>query len=159
VRRAGLALLLVLAACSGDDEEPATLDGEWDVVFVVGAADADPAADASAVPDVGSDASERWTFTCDGAGCTLSRPAGGLLGTLDGLRLEAADESMRGEATDVRAGASPCAGSPAETWTVQVELTLEENTFVGSVFRIPDALVAGECFGVDLTLGLSGSRR
>ena len=162
MRRAALALFVVLAACGSDDDEP-TLDGEWDVVLVVGAAIADPAADASGFPGEGSDATERWTFDCgDDGGCELSRPPGGLLGDLDGLRVEPADGSVRGEAAGVQPPRpleiEPCTGSAAETWTVRLELTLDGDTFVGSMFRIPDALVDGDCFGLDLTLGLSGSR-
>jgi hypothetical protein len=48
-------------------------------------------------------------------------------------------------------------GTAAERWTVQVELTVHEDAIVGSVFRIPDALVDGDCFGLDLTLGFSGT--
>jgi hypothetical protein len=70
---------------------------------------------------------------------------------------------VRGEATDVQPAdspePSPCEGTRAETWTVELELSVEDDAFVGSVFRIPDALVDGQCFGLDLTLGVSGSRR
>jgi hypothetical protein len=161
VRRAVVALALLIA-CGGD--EPETFDGPWDVVLVVGSASADPAADASAFPGVGSDATETWTFACDGEGCVLSRAAGGFLGGLDGVRLEVVGDTARAEVAGVRPvpapeEPSPCAGTPAETWTVQIEVSLDDETFVGSVIRIPDALVADDCFGLDLTLGVSGSRR
>ena len=156
--RALLLAALLLAACSGEDDAD-TLDGRWDAVLVVGAADADPAADASAFPGPGSDASEMWAFECDGDGCVLDRSTGGFLGGLDGVRLEHDGETYTAEVTGVRPDEpSPCAGTPAETWTVELELTVDGDSFVGSVFRIPDALVAGDCFGLDLTLGVSGSR-
>ena len=162
MRRAAAASLLVVAACGAGDDEP-TLDGDWDVVLVVGAAIADPAADTSAFPGEGSDATEQWAFECgDDGACELSRPPGGFLGDLDRLRVEPVEGSMRGEAPGVQppppVEVEPCTGSAAETWTVRLELTLDGDTFVGSIFRIPDALVDGECFGLDLTLGLSGTR-
>lgn len=70
---------------------------------------------------------------------------------------------LRGVAEGVTgAGAADdaaCRGAPAETWTIEVEVSMEDEVLVGSVLRIPDALVAGDCFGLDLTLGLSGTRR
>ena len=118
-----------------------------------------PAADASAFPGAGSDATETWTFDCDEDECVLTRPAGGFLGGLDAVPPRTDGETYTAEVTGVRPeGSSPCAGTPAETWTVEVELTAEDESFVGSVFRIPDALVSGDCFGLDLTLGVSGSR-
>jgi hypothetical protein len=157
----------LLAGCGGGDDEQTVTDltGEWDVLLLVGAADADAAADPSAFPGVGSDVTEVWTLDCDDGGCVLSRPPGGFLGGLDDVALEPgeAELTVRGEVGGVVPAPalepSPCAGTAAETWTVQMELTLDGDDFVGSVFRIPDALVAGDCFGLDLTLGLSGSRR
>lgn len=160
------AALLLVPACGGDDEPTAAdLDGRWDVVLVVGAAIADPAADTSAFPGEGSDFTEPWTLDCDDDGCTLHREPAPPLGVLDDLRLEATDDdevTVRGEATEVTPAPSveepsPCEGTPAETFTVTVEVTLRDHILVGSVFRIPDALVSGDCYGLDLTLGLSGS--
>jgi hypothetical protein len=158
--------LALLAGCGGDGD--VAIDGEWDVVLVVGAAVADAGADTSGFPGEGSTFEERWDLACDDGVCTLGRPEGGAaLGDLDGLRIEPVDdreETWRGEAEGVRPvpgveEPSPCAGTPTESWVVQIELTVEETALVGSVFRIPDALVAGDCYGLDLTLGLSGSRR
>lgn len=161
---AALALVLLPACGDGDgdgDEGPVA----YDVVLVVGAAEAIPAADTAGFPGIGSDFTERWVLDCDGAGCTLHRNPGPPLGLLEELRLEPAGDGSSDDLRGVAAGVtavpspvepSPCEGTPAETWTIEVELTREGDTIVGSVFRVPDALRSGDCFGLDLTLGLSG---
>jgi len=164
--RAAAAGLALVAGCGGDS--PAGVEGEWDVVLVVGAAVTDEDADLSGFPGDGSTFEERWELACADDDCTLGRPEGGAaLGDLDGLRLEPVedrDETWRGEADDVRPvpgveEPSPCAGSPTESWTVEIELSVEGPALVGSVFRIPAALADGDCYGLDLTFGLSGTRR
>jgi hypothetical protein len=54
-----------------------------------------------------------------------------------------------------------CAGSAVERWEVTIELDVREGVLSGTVLRIPEELVATvggtECFGIDLTLGLSGT--
>lgn len=162
---AAIAAAVVAGACGGDDDDAT---GRYDVVLVVGAAVTDESADPTAFPGEGSTFEERWHLDCDGDTCTLGRPDGGaVLGTLDGLvltRVPGDEPTWRGEADDVEPEPSPeepspCAGTPAETWTVEVEVTLSDDLLVGSVFRQPEALLAGDCFGLDLTLGLSGVRR
>lgn len=161
---AAIAVLLLTGAC-GDDDDDRALEGEWDVVLVVGAAVADADADTRGFPGEGSDFTERWAFDCGDDRCTLRRPGGGAaLGDLDGLRLDVDDaraDTWRGTQPGVRPAPTvgepaPCAGTPAEAWTVEVELTREDDVLVGSVFRIPDALEADGCFGLDLTFGVSG---
>jgi len=53
-----------------------------------------------------------------------------------------------------------CAGSTVQRWEVTIEVDARDGVLSGTVLRIPEALVANvdgtQCFGVDLTLGLSG---
>jgi len=163
VRRVLLAATVLLAAC-GDDAGDDGASGTYDVVLVVGAAVADEAADPAGFPGEGSTFEERWTLDCDDRGCVLGRPDGGaLLGTLDDLELVETETGWQGVATGVQpepaveADDEPCAGSPVQTWTVTVDLSERDGALVGSVFRVPDALVDGDCFGLDLTLGLSAT--
>jgi hypothetical protein len=171
---------LAASACGGggDDDaapDPVLFEGPWDVTLVVGAVDADPGADPASFP---GDASfrERWVFEgCDEAGCTLRRPDGGfLLGDLDGVEFELradpiADEDRftgEGEAADLVLpgdddhGPDPCSGTDARRWTVLVELSVADRVLSGTVLRRPVArtVAAGgaTCYGIDLTLGLSG---
>jgi hypothetical protein len=162
----------------GDDGAPsaASFEGAWDVSLVVGAVDADPGADPASFP---GDATfrERWVFDdCDDATCTLHRPDGGLLlGDLDDVpfafaTLRGVDDAERftgegvGEAPVAAGGdddhADPCAGTPAQRWTVRIELRVAERVLSGTVLRTPDARrheVEGvTCYGLDLTLGFSG---
>ena len=54
-----------------------------------------------------------------------------------------------------------CFGSPAYRWEVHIEVDVADGVLSGTVLRIPEELrttVDGtECFGIDLTLGLSGT--
>ena len=139
---AALGALATLAACGGgggDDDA----SGEWQVVLVVGAVVAEGATDA---PGEGDDATEQWTLTCDDEGCTLDRPPGGFLADLDGVRLLRDDDALRGTFV-------VCDGAAG----VELEITVDGDTFVGSAFRIPEVAVSGSC-AADLTLGLSGTR-
>lgn len=179
---AAVVLAVAATGCGGDDDddaapEPHDLSGEWDVSMVVGAVDADPEADPAEFP---GDATfrERWTFEdCDGQGCTLRRPDGGvLLGDLDGLRvalgagdgLAAGDEQRfigEGRAQDPMPleDPTPCDGTNTERWSVRIEVGVSQGVLSGSVIRTPEALRldAGgiPCFGFDLTLGFSGIPR
>ena len=118
---------------------------------------------------------ERWVLECNADRCVLRRPDGGaVLGDLDGLELALPTpgpgepaEALTGRAEGVRPEPAvedpdPCDGTPAETWTVRVDVSVESDVLSGSIIRTPDALAASvaeaDCYGVDLTLGLSGVR-
>jgi hypothetical protein len=174
-----LAGVLAGAACSsGDDDlDVAGFAGAYTVTMVVGDAISDPSAHPSLLLERGSSFTEQWVLECDASTCTLRRPDGGaVLGDLDGLRLappvpppgEDPVESLAGETVGVRpepdvAEPGPCAGSAAERWTVRVEVARTEAVLSGSVIRTPDSLLVAvgdaDCYGLDLTLGLSGVRR
>lgn len=183
LRAATVAALLIagLAAC-GDDEdaappvEPADFAGEWTVSLSVGRVQADPAAEVEAFPDGGL-FRETWVIdTCDETSCTLRRPDGGFLfGDLDGLRLELGDEESlagdagrlvgEGEAAAVPrpVDPEPCDRTPAQRWSIRVEIGVSDGVLSGSAFRTPEALVSeaegSPCYGLDLTLGFSGTPR
>jgi hypothetical protein len=208
---AAVATTAALAGCSDGDDGPDARDfaGSWDVQLVVGAVDADPAADPASFP---GDTSfrERWVFEdCDEQTCTLRRPEGGLLlGDLDDVGFAfvdagSVDDTLRftGDATaDAVARVDPepppedgevvgpvapgddegegddghghegeaeggadaaCYGTPAYRWDVHIEVDVVDGVLSGTVLRIPEELrttVEGTgCFGIDLTLGLSGT--
>jgi hypothetical protein len=54
-----------------------------------------------------------------------------------------------------------CYGTPAYRWDVHIEVDVVDGVLSGTVLRIPEELrttVEGTgCFGIDLTLGLSGT--
>jgi hypothetical protein len=170
-------VLVALAAC-GDDDGGADVEaygGEYTVTMVVGASASDDDADPALLPAVRTSYTERWVLACDSDSCVLRRPEGGaVLGDLDGLELafpapgpgEPA-EALTGTAAGVRPEPAveepdPCDGTPAETWTVRVDVSVAGDVLNGSVIRTPDELASSvpeaECYGVDLTLGLSGVR-
>jgi hypothetical protein len=169
--------LAVLTGC-GDDGgglDVESFAGTYVVTMVVGAATSGPGAHPVLLPEPGTSFTERWELDCDPASCVLNRPDGGVaLGDLDGLVLAPpppgpteAVEALTGTAEGVRAEAAiepgPCTGAASERWTVQVDVSHEGDVLSGSVVRTPDELrdtAAGpDCYGVDLTLGLSGVRR
>lgn len=174
--------LMVSSACSdGGDGRPevAEFAGDWDVSLVVGNVDADPEADPATFP--GTDTfREHWIIEdCDDEACTLSRPDGGfLLGDLDGVRLEYTtagalegnDQRFVGvgdarslTAADPESESDPCAGSAAQRWSVRIEVDVRDSVLSGTVIRTPEAMrteiEATTCFGLDLTLGFSGTPR
>ena len=184
MRAVGAALVLagVLfgGGCSGDDDELdlAAFDGSYTVTMVVGAAEVDDSAHPAALVEPGDSFTEQWELDCTRSDCTLLRPEGGVvLGDLDGLPLTPATVSIEdGDSYDTLVGEvegvqaepdvvepGPCAGTAAERWTVHVELAEADGVLSGSVIRTPESLLVAagdtECFGVDLTLGLSGVRR
>lgn len=61
---------------------------------------------------------------------------------------------------DEASEAASCAGSATERWAVTIEVDVRDGVLSGTVLRIPEALVEDvdgtQCFGTDLTLGLSG---
>ena len=170
----------------GDDGPDArNFAGAWDVQLIVGAVDADPDA-TSTVAAGDTFRERWVFEACDEETCSLRRPEGGLvLGDLDGLAFEFVDsgsvddtprftgqgpaaaaprvdpEPPPGEEDDHDAGDDDvCTGSAAQRWEVTIELDVRDDVLSGTVLRIPEALVADvdgtQCFGVDLTLGLSG---
>lgn len=172
-----LTALAVLGGC-GDDGggiDVESFAGTYVVTMVVGAAASDAGANPVLLPEPGTSFTERWELACDPARCVLHRPEGGFaLGDLDGLVLAPpppgpaeAVEALTGTAEGVRAEASiepgPCTGAASERWTVQVDVSHDGDVLSGSVVRTPDELrdtgAGPDCFGVDLTLGLSGVRR
>jgi hypothetical protein len=170
VRWAALAALaaiaaVLLAACGGDDGEAATGPVAYDVVLVIGAAIADEGADPAGFPGEGTEFVERWVLDYpDDDSCVLHRNPAAPLGALEELELVRGEgDRYEGEATgvtpvpDPHEDEQPCAGTATERWTVTVELSRDEDVVVGSVFRVPEALVEGDCFGLDLTLGFSGT--
>lgn len=175
------ALMASSACSSGGDDRPEVAEyaGDWDVSLVVGNVDADPDADPATFP--GNDTfREHWIIEdCDDEACTLSRPDGGfLLGDLDGIRLEYTTagalegDDMRfvgvGDArplavVDPESEPDPCAGSAAQRWSVRIEVDVRDSVLSGTVIRTPEALrsdvEATTCFGLDITLGFSGTPR
>jgi hypothetical protein len=168
---------MAVAAC-GDDDGDVDVEaygGDYTVTMVVGAATSDDRADPALLPAVRTSFTERWVLDCDSDSCVLRRPeCGAVLGDLDGLELalpapgpgEPA-EALTGTAEGVRPEPAveepdPCDGTPAETWTVRVDVSVAGDVLNGSVIRTPDQLASSvpdaECYGVDLTLGLSGVR-
>lgn len=172
-----LAVVAVVAGCRDGDQappDPIDLTGSWDVTLVIGAADADPDAPDGLVPGLEPGEAtfvEHWRFDgCDASGCTLRRPDGGiLLGDLDGLRLTLDPETDRfvgeGEAANPPPieDATGCDSASTQRWTVTVDLGVTDDVLSGAVQRSPEALradVEGEtCFGIGLSLGLSGIPR
>ena len=180
---ATVASAVALVGCGGGDDGPDARDfeGSWDVQLVVGAVQADP--EAIVTTAVGDAVRERWEFEdCDEDACTLRRPEGGLvLGDLDGVPFEFVDSGSvddtprftgRTTATAVpRVDPEPphgedgdpaaCAESATVRWAVTIELDVQDDVLSGTVLRIPEALVEDvdgtQCFGIDLTLGLSGT--
>jgi hypothetical protein len=171
-------LAIAVTACGDDDGGGVDLeayDGAYTVTMVVGAVASDESADPALLPAVQTSYTERWQLDCDSDRCVLGRPEGGaVLGDLDGLELalpvpgpgEPA-EALTGTAAGVRPEPAveepdPCDGTPAETWTVRVDVSVTGDVLNGSVIRTPDELASSvpeaECYGVDLTLGLSGVR-
>ncbi len=182
-RAAAVAALIAvgLVACGDDGDaappvEPADFAGEWTVSLSVGRVHADPGAEVAAFPDGGL-FRETWVIDAwDDTGCTLRRPDGGFVfGDLDGLRLELGDvESLAGDAGRLVGEGSaaavpdpvdpqPCDSTPAQRWTVRVEIGVQDDVLSGSAFRTPDVLVSEAdgrpCYGLDLTLGFSGTAR
>jgi hypothetical protein len=123
---------------------------------------------------------------CDADSCVLRRPEGGLLlGDLDGIEFAFSDESSldggdrfggEGEAALVPppgeeddhaegevevADDAHCAGSATRRWAVQIEVDARDQVLSGTVLRSPEArqeVVEGlTCYGVDLTMGFSGT--
>lgn len=168
----------LLCSC-GDDGggvDVESFDGTYTVTMVVGAASSDADANPVLLPELGTSFTERWVLACEPASCVLGRPEGGVaLGDLDGLVLASPPEGpggpvegLTGTAEGVRAEAAidepgPCEGSAVEQWAVRVDVSLDGDVLSGSVIRTPVALrdtTAGpDCYGIDLTLGLSGVRR
>jgi hypothetical protein len=177
---------VLAACGGGDDGPDARdFAGAWDVQLIVGAVDADPDA-TTTVAAGDTFRERWVFEACDEETCSLRRPEGGLvLGDLDGLAFEFVDsgsvddtprftgqgpaaavprvdpEPPPGEEDDHDDGDDDaCTGSAAQRWEVTIELDVRDDVLSGTVLRIPEALVADvdgtQCFGVDLTLGLSG---
>jgi hypothetical protein len=157
--------LLGLAACGDDGDDGPTGPVAYDVVLVIGAAIADEGADPAGFPGDGTEFVERWVLDCpDEDTCVLHRNAAAPLGALEELELVRGEgDRYEGElagvtpAPDPHEDEQPCAGTATKRWTVTVELSRDDDVVVGSVFRVPEALVEGDCFGLDLTLGFSGT--
>jgi len=182
-RRGALTAALTMGAVAllgcGDDDgvDVEAFDGQYEVAMVVGAARSDDSVQAAALPATGTSFTEQWVLTCNATTCVLRRPEGGaLLGDLDGLELALPPDDAGGEPAESLTGRAvgvhpepavdepdPCDVTPAHTWTVRVDVSLVGDVLHGSVIRIPDELLSSvpemDCYGVDLTLGLSGVRR
>lgn len=167
---------VALVGCSSGDDptDPADLAGSWAVTLVVGAADADPGAPEGLIPGLEAGEAtfvEHWRFeSCDASGCTLRRPDGGvLLGDLDGVRLELDPDTDRfvGDAAATNPppieDPTPCDTAPTQAWAVSVDLGVADEVLSGAVQRVAEEQrvdVEGEtCFGIGLSLGLSGTPR
>ena len=166
--------------------DASAFEGAWDVSMVIGSVDADPGADPASFPG-DTTFRERWEFEdCDADGCTLRRPEGGLLlGDLDDVAFaytettelddrrrftgtgEAAavprpvDEGGHDEEGPEVADDQHCATSGTRRWTVQIEVDERDEVLSGTVLRTPlerQEVVDGlTCFGLDLTIGFSGT--
>lgn len=181
MRRTLAAAVLLLAACSdgggggggggASRPNPEELAGEWEVTMVIGTVDADDDIVPSLLPDRDADYRETWRFeSCDDTGCTLRRPDGGLLlGDLDNVRFAFADDLANdlGVTTDAAEPGNdggtpgPCEGQGTDEWTVTIQLGVHDSVLSGSVLRqaVEHRVAVDEdttCFGVSLSLGLSG---